>query len=157
MIKKRNLERLLFSCPTVDSYYYATIPQVSDEEFMVMEQEFCEDTSYVHIFPFVRETEDGKGYIDLYVWDLMLYPESYRRFVICDGYRLSEAEEAEFLEYVSGEFVCLGEEQMHRLNETIIWQFPSWHYFDYSSDCMRDALKHVYFASHRSGAREILY
>ena len=100
MVKKRNLERLLFYCPEVDCHDFAAFPLVSDDDFMIMEQEFYEDTSFVHIFPFVREKEDGKGFVDLYVWDLMLYPESYRRFVICDGYSLSEAEEAEFLEYV---------------------------------------------------------
>lgn len=157
MIKKRNLERLLYSCPEVDCYDFAAFPQVSDDNFMVMEQEFCEDTSFVRIFPFVRETEDGKGYIDLYVWDLMLYPESYRGFVICDGYSLSEAEEVSFLEYINVDFICFSDEQIHKFNEKIVRRFPSWHYFDYSSEYMRDALKHMYFASHRSGAREILY
>ena len=157
MIKMRKLERLLFPCPEVDSYDDAAFPQVSDDDFMVMEQEFCEDASFVHIFPFVRESEDGKGYVDLYVLDPMLYPEGYRRFVICDGYSLSETEEAVFLEYISGDFLCLDGERMHSLNEKIFRQFPSWHYFDYSSECVRDALKHMYFVSHCSGAREILY
>lgn len=156
MIKKRNLERLLFSCPEVDCYDFAAFPMVSDDEFMVMEQEFCAETSHVHIFPFARQ-EKGKAYIDLYVWDLMLYPDAYKRFVISDGLSLPGEEEEVFLEYINGDFSLLEEEQMLRLNGKIKQQFPEWHYIDYSPEYMSAALNHMYFASHRSGAREILY
>lgn len=156
MNNNRNLERLLFSCPEVDCHDFAAFPLVSDDEFMVMEQEFCEDTSFVHIFPFVRR-EKGKGYIDLYVWDLMLFPDAYKRFVITDGFSLPGKEEEVFLEYINGNFIRFDDEQMQRMNEEVVRIFPSWHYVDYSSEYMSEALNHMYFASHRSGAREILY
>ena len=157
MQTKRSIERLLFSCPEVNCSDYSVYPLVSYEEFMAMEQEFCAETSHVHIYPFVRKREDGKGYIDLYIWDLMLYPESFRRVIICDGYRLSEAEETGFFEYINSDFLFCDKEELKRLNEKIVQQFPSWHYVDYSSYHIREALDHMYFASHCSGAREILY
>ena len=156
MIKKRNLERLLFSCPEVDCHDFAAFPMASDDEFMVMEQEFCAETSRVHIYPFVRQ-DKGKGYIDIYVWDLMLYPDAYKRFVIADGLSLPGEEEEVFLEYINDDFILLEEEQMLRLDGKIKQQFPEWHYIDYSPEYMSEALNHMYFASHRSGAREILY
>ena len=35
--------------------------------------------------------------------------------------------------------------------------FPEWHYAEYDKDEIGNALSHLYFASHRSGIREILY
>ena len=98
----RNIERMLFLCPEVDSSDHSVYPPVSPEEFMVMEQAFCEDTSQVYLYPFVRQTETGRAYVDLYVWDYLLYPDRCRRYVISEGYRLPEEEEEAFLLYMGG-------------------------------------------------------
>ena len=100
MDNNRSIERLLFPCPEVDSSDYSAYPPVSPEEFMVMEQGFRDDSSHVCLSPYARLTKAGKAFIDIYVWDLMLYPYNYRRFIICEGYRLSEEEENAFLKYV---------------------------------------------------------
>lgn len=157
MDNNRSIERLLFPCPEVDSSDYSAYSPVSPEEFMVMEQGFRDDSSHVCLFPYARLTKAGKAFIDIYVWDLMLYPYNYRRFIICEGYRLSEEEENAFLKYVRCACHCLGNERMRNLNARVMELLPAWHYIPYSADRLTEALRHMYFASHRSGAREILY
>ncbi len=157
MFQTRRIERQLYKCPEVDCSDYTEFPPLDKVDYMAMEQEYCEDSSLVHIFPFVRENDKGVWYIDIYVWDLMLYPEAFRRFVICSGYCLPEILEDSFFEYIRGDFICLDEEQMERFNDSVIEHFPECHYISYSGYYAGQALEHLYYASHKSGMREILY
>ena len=104
------LERLLFSCPEIDYQDLDTYPLVSDEDRHYMETDFYEDTSCVHLYPYVRKNAAGTPFIDVYVWDQMLYPEMCRRFIICEGYRLRP-----YKENVS----CRRSRSAHRV-------FPAW-------------------------------
>ena len=155
--KMRKIERRLCRCPEIDCSDDAGFPLPDEAEFKAMEQNYCEDLSRVYIFPFVRENKKGVWYVDVYVWDQMLYPEAFRRFIICTGYCLPEILESSFLEYIKGNFACLDKVQMERFNSSIISKFPDWHYVRYPASCIGQALEHIYYASHRSGMREILY
>ena len=152
------VERSLHNCPKVDCSDYETFPPVSEEAFVAMQRTFLEDESLVYIFPLVSKNADEVVYIDIYVFDLMLLPfGGFRRFIICNGYRLPEHLENDFLRYVHGYFSPPDEDQMKSFNIRVLRAFPEWHYFFYSYDHLRDALLHAYYASHNSGVREILY
>ena len=102
------LERLLFSCPEIDCQDLDTYPLVSDEDRHYMETDFFADTSCVHLYPYVRKNAAGTPFIDVYVWDQMLYPEMCRRFIICEGYRLPEEAEESLLAYLDHPFSSFG-------------------------------------------------
>ena len=85
MMLIRKIERRLCKCPEIDCSDHARFPLPDEAEFKAMELDYCEDPSRVYIFPFVRENKKGVWYVDVYVWDQMLYPEAFRRFIICAG------------------------------------------------------------------------
>lgn len=155
--KQYNPERCFFNVPEVSGTDLDAYPLVSEPAFRMMEQEYGFDPAYIRLFPFVRKKEDGTKFIDLYFWDILLYPESYKRFIICEGHRMFEGDEACFLHYVREEKSVIGHEQMDSLYIRVREAFPHWNYLQYSDEEVSIALEHLYFASHRSGAREILY
>lgn len=157
MMQMRRIERLLCRCPELDCSDYAEFPMLDEVGFLAMEQEYCEDSSRVHIFPFVRVNSKGVYYIDVYVWDVTLYPEAFHRYIIYSGYCLPEILESSFLEYLKRDFICFDDVQMESFNKNIRSCFPDWHYVRYPDKYMGQALEHLYYASHRSGAKEILY
>lgn len=161
MFSAREIERKLYRAPEVDCCDYKHFPEVEEIEFMRMKCEFSSDESKVHIFPFISHISDGCPYIDIYVWDCMLYPKCYKRFIICEGMRLNSSDEKEYLQYVksskSRESVSVDENDMQRLYQNVIKIYPGWHYYDYKNQSVSEAMCHLYFASHRSGTREILY
>jgi len=162
MFSTRALERALYRNREIDCLDYDKYPEVSDESFFQMECCFLTDEERVHIFPFVSCNLCGKAYVEIYVWDCELYPQAYyKRFVITDGLRLREADENEYLHYIREakrqDSAIVSDYYMENLYEAVNKYFPSWHYKNYSSFNLSRALSHLYFASHRSGAREILY
>lgn len=152
----RNAERKVFSCPELDCEDHTAFPEASEEEFAAMESSYAEDPSMVCLYPFVREPADGKPYIELYFWDSMLYLESYKRFVIAEGFRMTEMDETDFLRYTGGGLFAY-QDTTETFLETADRLFPGWHLSGYDAGRIREALEHMYFASHRSGPREILY
>ena len=122
-----------------------------------MEADYSEDTSVVHIYPFVRIPDDREPFMDFYIWDCMLYPESYARYVICEGCCMSEKDEESFFQYANDKNATVDESLFNGLCEKIISTFPQWHYLRYDSYRHSAAIEHLYFASHRSGSREILF
>ena len=157
MMQVRKIERRLCKCPEIDCSDQTEFPPLNEAKFEAMEQKYGKDPSRVHIFPFIRKNVEGVWYVDVYVWDQMLYPEAFQRFIICTGYCLPEDLESSFLEYIRGGFVRFGRAEMERFNSSIISKFPEWHYYGYPGSCVGQALEHIYYASHRSGMREILY
>ena len=154
----RILERNMFRCEEVDSTDYSMFPLASEEEFACMESQAM-DNSIVHIFPFVRTSEAG-DYIEIYVFDIMLYPIScFRRFIISEGLRMPEEEEEAFFAYAKEKTDCSedAEEEFRSFADKVCDVFPHWHFRPYSIRCKERALHHMYFASHRSGPRETLY
>ena len=152
-----NFERLFHSCPEVDCCDITTYPEVSEDVFYMMEQGFYDDTSVAHLFPFVAVNGLGEPYIDIYIWDVMLYPCTYRRFVICDGLRLSKDVEDAFLNYIYSDLLHVDEKLFESMREAVVKYFPMWKYKDYAVQGRKIAFEHMYYVSHPSGVKEILY
>lgn len=161
MFSIRGVERSLFPNPEVDCFDYEEYPLIDIRLFMLMKKKFCANNGKVHIFFYVVSNSKGIPYVDIYVWDYQRYEYNYRRFVIREGYCFSETEEDEFLYYVSmAETECaitVPKNTMRYLYKKVNSLMPSLHYCDYSQSQLSDAMAHLYFASHRSGPREILY
>ena len=152
MISIGNFERRLFSCPEVNMSEYAP---ASDEEFLLMETEFS--TEFVCVFPFVRKKDGKRPYVEIYIWDVMLYPDVYRRFIICDEMRLPELLEKQLFDHCKEPFIYIDERVMDQFNNALLDCFPKWHYIPYSSVDIGRSIEHIYYASHCSGPKEILY
>ena len=131
-----NFERLFHSCPEVDCCDITTYPEVSEDVFYIMEQGFYDDTSVAHLFPFVAVNGLGEPYIDIYIWDVMLYPCTYRRFIICDGLRLSKDVEDSFLNYIYSDLLHVDEKLFESMGEAVVKYFPMWKYKDYTINAM---------------------
>ena len=107
-----SIERILYPCSEVNCCDYETFPLATYEELSMMETEFANYSSKIHIFPFVRESCKGSKYIEIYVWDTMLYPDLFERFVIVEGCRLSEEKENDFLHYIESFDYSLNHEEI---------------------------------------------
>ena len=161
MFSARGIERSIYRNPEVETQDYESYPMQDEMDMMFMETEYFSESDKVHIFPYVSCTENGLPYIELYVWDCMLYPFVFKRYLICEGKCLSEEAEEELLHYIKEakcrDAVVMPESFMEKLHDGVSKYFPSWHYINYSPYHVSEALTHLDFASHRSGVREILY
>lgn len=104
MFESRAIERELFKSPIADSTDLEKYPEVDEETFNSMLNSYLEDTSKIHVFCFSND-----GYIEFYIFDWMLFPEMYHRFVIVQKHMMSEEEESLFNQYISdtSEFIVL--------------------------------------------------
>ena len=156
--------------PRVTSDDYILFPPLSQDIYDQMEAiiQVRDEFSYPGIFGgcesrqcffFVRDNLTGKGFVDIYIRDLSAFDDCLKRFVICDGYALVEGEEAQLLAYIRDTDVDMTADNdvMDRLYRQVTDRLPHWHYLHYSGSSILKALEHLYFASHRSGCREILY
>lgn len=152
MISMTELERMLFRCPEVNISKY---PQATYEELILMDHDFSSE--FVCVYPFVRTDEVGNLYVEIYVWDAMLYPDAYERFVVCDGLRLPCDLEEKLLVYCTEPLLYIDNQSMERFTSALLESFPQWHCIEYSAENIGRCIEHIYYASHRSGPREILY
>lgn len=153
----RYIEHLFCHCPIVNCNDFERFPMASYEEFMLMEQYSYEYSDRICAFLFVREENYPERFVDVYIFDVMLYPASYERFVICDGEQLPDEREKKLLEYARNGFLIIDPEVMSRFNESVEKIFPQWHYHPYNSFSVGKAIEHIYYTSHQSGPREILF
>lgn len=153
----RDLERFMNICPEVDCSDYEEYPSVDTYEFTCMEIAFEKEQSVPLVFAFPWFRPEEKGYLDVYIWDIMLYPSCYRRYVLCKDHVLPKEAEDEFLSYTHSGKLCADEDMMNKLNKRLPLLFRGSHYNGYSPQSIGQALEHIYFTSHRSGVREILY
>ena len=157
-------------CPRVRSDDYILFPPLSQDIYDQMEAmvQVHDEFSYSGIFGgcefrqcffFIRDNLTGKGFVDIYIRDLSAFDDSLKRFVICDGYALVAGEEAQLLAYIRNTDVDMTADNdvMDRLYRQVTEKLPHWHYLHYPGSSLSKALEHLYFASHRSGCREILY
>ncbi|HHU52790.1 MAG TPA: hypothetical protein GXZ43_01745 [Clostridiaceae bacterium] len=152
----RRLERTFFRCPEISGEDYSTFPAVSDQVFLLMKSEFSADSSNIYIFPFVRSKEASKLFVEIYIWDLVNYPDVCKRFVIFEGCRMSEEDEEKYLDYAKRELYAFTE-IIERFCIEVQILFPQWHFPNYMPDQIGEMMEHLYFTSHSSGPREILY
>ena len=130
---------------------------VAQEEMGNMENECCYAEAGYLVFLYMDSAIGYGNYVDVYIWDCDYYPYSYDRFVICDGYCMPEELENTFLLYIHDRFLSIDKNSMIRFCANAIDTFPQWHFCHYSNRDINQALEHLYYASHRSGVKEILY
>lgn len=145
----RNFEQILYKSQCIDSTYF---PVLDEEDFTYMDIEASQDRSIVMCFPYYRHL-DGKAYVDIYIWDVML-PAGYKRFVLAEGYSLNEGEEENFIEYLSGN-IQIESGLLQQLVSKVNRDYPDIHLAFYSD--RRHILLHLYYTLHKTGAYEILY
>lgn len=157
MSDARKIERAIYKCPEVNCSDYTSFPLVDEDIYMGMCSDFSLHFSEICMFIFVRESGCPNPFVDIYIWDITNLEGGYTRFVICDGFQMSEELERKYLEYISNEYIYISDELFHEANQRVIELFPQWHYKDYRIKYLDTALQHLYFASHSSGPREILF
>ena len=149
-------ERIINRCPVVDCEDYVKYPLASDEEFIQMEKASCR-SSLNCVFVFVRVPENQAPYVEVYVWDAQLYERDYIRFIICDGMCLTEELEGELIGYTKLKRLQIPVTVMQVFNADTIRYFPQWNFREYEVCDIGEALEHIYYASHNSGPKGILY
>lgn len=162
LFTNRECERTLYDIQgTANSNYNeCEFPQADAEEMNYMECEFSNDPEGFCLFLFLRTDVEEKNYVDIYVWDCMLYPEIYHRFVIANGVKPDPDTEKLLLYYIREIYKGNGNYNKYYINEFLSKAkvtFPEWHLEDYSYMYLAEALSNMYFASFRSGIRELLY
>ena len=161
MFEMRTFERMVYKAPEVNCEDYEKYPMVDEQDFIYMENHFCGNMDYAYLFPYVSMTEDGRIYIEIYVWDCLLYPTSFKRFVLCNGHRLTEKDEQSYLQYIKEakqEKLITDLGMLQSFVDRVHEKFPSWNINEsifYPPLFL--VLMQLYFVCHRSGIREILY
>lgn len=154
MFSTRGIERLIYRNPEVEIRDYTSYPLVDEMDMMFMETEHFSESDKVHIFPYVSCTDNGHPYVELYVWDCMLYPSVFKRYLICEGMCMTEEIERELLHYIkeakNREKVVMPETFMKKLYDGVSRYFPTWHYINYSTYHISEALTHMLFQIYMS-------
>ena len=157
----RDLECKLFHrSPIVDCNNRQKYPLKSVEELQFMNDYLCANWDKICVFPFVQITDNDK-YIEIYVWEKFLCPKPFVRFILHEGERLPDEEEELYLKYFCSDEetskFSVDAELWERFNAAVVSAFPQWHYSSCDVMSIDMALLHIYYASHRSGPREILF
>ena len=147
-------ERVIGRCPEVDCDDLERYPLASRSEFSEMERKL----GFPCVFFFERIRDDESRYVEIYIWDPVVFDgEEYRRFIIEEGMRLPEDREKELMRYARrGRGMLLASDgEMRYLCDVLREYFPYLNYCGYEDP--GKAIEHIYYASHRSGPKEILY
>lgn len=157
-MKKEKSESVFYQCPELDIHDNNRFPPVTEAEFGKMESEIDADQAWIYVYFFLQENTDGEKYVEIYLWDCLLSSGNPIRFVICDGYRLPPDLEKSYLEYARKTLgLTILMTDMKSLSKQIAKAFPQWHFLYTNKSELGMAMEHLYYASHRSGCREILY
>ncbi len=147
-------ERVIGRCPEVDCDDLERYPLASRSEFSEMERKL----GFPCVFFFERIRDDESRYVEIYIWDPVVFDgEEYRRFIIEEGMRLPEDREKELMRYARrGRGMLLASDgEMRYLCDVLREYFPYLNYCGYEDP--GKTIEHIYYASHRSGPKEILY
>lgn len=157
MCDRRRLERVLYPCPVINCGDYEEYPLVTGRDWYWMERETLRLSKYICVYLYFRY-EDDDPYIEVYIWEQMnQFKADCIRFIIREGMCLSEELEDKLLFYTKESRLLGCETQMEAMYYFLNEYFPQWHYYGYGPSFVGKALEHIYFASHPSGPREILY
>lgn len=161
MFEMRTFERMVYKAPEINCEDYEKYPMVNEQDFIYMESQYYDNTNHAYLFPFVSTAIDGRIYIEIYIWGGFIYPKIFKRFIICNGYRMTEDDEQCYLRYIKeaekGKLI-VEQHMLWRFLEKTREKFPMWNLNSnvlFSS--LFEILMELYFVSHRSGIREILY
>lgn len=145
----RQIERRLFPCLEVDTGEYPADPKLMDPSSEVWSSIRLDNSHTGHyLYPIVR-IKDWEEYLDLYFYNAV--DKTVSRFLIVPELRMKAEEEDRFLGLLHQNtiyFPC-------NLGHLLMRSFSEWHLSE--DELTHIVLEHAYFASHRSGAREILF
>ncbi|MCR5490448.1 MAG: PcfJ domain-containing protein [Saccharofermentans sp.] len=147
-------ERMIKRCPEVDCDDLERYPLASRSEFSEMERKL----GFPCVFFFERIRDDESRYIEIYIWEPGVFDvEEYRRFIIEEGMCLPEDREKELMHYARGGrgMLLASDGELRYLCDVLREYFPYLNYCGYEEP--GKAIEHIYYASHRSGPKEILY
>lgn len=152
MTKNMQTER-----PETDTLDKIRFPALDEVNFAAMEAEYKKNSSVLRIWGFVRKNSRQEPFVDLYVWDRTQEPSGFVRFVICEGCGLSKKEEKKFREFTRNPDLQIDIWIWLNMHMNARNLFPQWKIPFCLPEQIGEDLEHMYFASYRSGAREILY
>ena len=151
------IERMIFPCPETDSEDYSRYPMIDKVRFTAMKEEYVKDkskdNSKIYLFGFVRR--ERRPFLDLYIWDSSCI--NPQRFIIQEGYRLSEKDLDLFSAYMKDNRLYGQMDNQVKLYFDLFDVFPQWPLNLESERSIGEELERIYYMSHRSGCREILY
>lgn len=152
-----DLEKIIFCCPELNRQEIETLSCVDDRHFAAMETAYASDSSSTVVYPFVSiDQKKGEPFVEIYIWDYMLFSPKYVRFILKDGYALPDKEQSLYLKYTKEEDLIIHEEDCDEFYAEINKYFPKWNFPRYAAENIGDALEYLYYVSHR-GYKEILY
>ena len=135
-------------------------PIISKVIFTKMENIFLNEKDQIHLFAFICGEASIEPYVDIYVWDSMIMPESYERYVIAEGRRMSEEKKERLFFTVNNHYNFKLKPHIPEMKlfcRKIKGLFPQWHFTKYDYSELSEAFQHMYYASYKSGSKEILY
>ena len=149
----------LTACPVADSNDYTTYPGIDEEMYsdMYFDITTIAERDLAYFFSYICRNENGDIYISVYVWDGKYSLETPKRFIIREGYRMTDEDEDEFLGYLRHGIQCGSPLHYTSFIRLVRLVFPELHLPPEKEDCHELMLEHIYYAGHASGAKEILY
>ena len=160
MLNNRELEKKIFACPKLSPYDKSIYPEL-DSDMMAKKNLFINKNKYPAFFSCVRKTRDF-CFIDIYSEN----EEGYEsRYTIREGYCLSDNLERNLIHMIHKYMRSKGkwffvhfdvEENLETVFEEAKNVFPNWN-LTFDADKAALLIEQMYFSSHRSGPREILY
>lgn len=142
----------VLSLDDIENYYQ--VPE-SSYDFKVSHLKSFND---FQVFGDVKTNDLDEHYIEIIFYNRNIDTTGiFKRFIIQKGYMLEEYEEMDFLMYVRDANLYMREEDYYDFLNKIHKYCPECHVRGYTTESLRMFLEHIYYANHRSGAREILY
>lgn len=145
-----SIERSIFKCPVIMKEYY---PAPAEETIQY--------NSLLHgsrIFGSVNTNSMGEEYIEIVFHEDLFYSSDYYRvFIIQRGYLMSEDDESLFVLLCSRTDLKITDNDFADLQKRIHKYIPDIPIRDYNANEIGKYLLRIYYSTHRSGPKEILY
>ena len=120
-----------------------------------MQRVYRENSNKRCVFIYVRNDKIDGQFIDIYFYRDIAWPMTYKQFRIIPDYRFKQQDEEEFLYLIHRKNLHIEYEMFCDVQITISELFPQWHMNKTKS--IGQYLDNLYFVSHRSGPKEIMY
>lgn len=151
-----NIERSIFGCPLlgipeIEAYY----PAPSEERLFLISLQYDRCSL---VAGDVKTNHKGEDYIEVIFYnENEFYPVPYKRFVIKKDFMMGDEEEKEFIRLCKEEKLDVDYAEFAYFQESIREYVPDIPIRVYAQHEIGKYLLRIYFSTHRSGAREILY
>lgn len=154
-----SFERGLYNCKSLDRDYIDKYYPPTDIGVLRNVRIHAEDNEeQFQIYGSLRKNYLGEDFIEIIFYSKYYYPEIlFRRFIIQNGYMMNEADEKEYTSVIHRALICINLDDFAKLLHEAQLYCPEAHICDYNPVSLKYFLEHLYYATHISGAREILY